>query len=210
MTVNDLFELLRAGNLVSREDAYELAERVYVALSASAVSGAADPVASAAGEQPGPVSAAPTREGVGGLPEPAAWQKACAHVTYLRTAALMADTPEEFDGLNRYGWAPLYTADQMQAAIAAERERSAELLQAADHLRARLEAELSALRERHAEAVRDAERYRWLAQHARVTAEHWGGRWSLAIDGPAPARDDDEAAIADAIDAAVARQRADL
>lgn len=58
-----------------------------------------------------------------GRPEPVAWQKACAHVTHLRTAALMADTPEEFDGLDRYGWTPLYTADQMRAAIAAERKR---------------------------------------------------------------------------------------
>ena len=39
----------------------------------------------------------------------------------------------------------LYTADQMREAIAAERERSHELLQAADHIRAGLEAKLAAL-----------------------------------------------------------------
>ena len=40
---------------------------------------------------------------------------------------------------------PLYTADQMREVIAAERERSHELLQAADHIRAGLEAKLAAL-----------------------------------------------------------------
>ena len=40
---------------------------------------------------------------------------------------------------------PLYTAYQMREAIAAERERSHELLQAADHIRAGLEAKLAAL-----------------------------------------------------------------
>lgn len=40
---------------------------------------------------------------------------------------------------------PLYTADQMREAIAEERERSHELLQAADHIRAGLEAKLAAL-----------------------------------------------------------------
>ena len=39
----------------------------------------------------------------------------------------------------------LYTADQMREAVAAERERSHELLQAADHIRAGLEAKLAAL-----------------------------------------------------------------
>lgn len=31
----------------------------------------------------------------------------------------------------------------------------------------------------------DAGRYRWLALQ-RVTPEHWGGRWSIVIEGPAP------------------------
>lgn len=60
---------------------------------------------------------------------------------------------------------------------------------------ARITAERDALRA-------DAERYRWLADHARSTSEHWGGRWSLVIDGPAPVRHDCVAALDAAIDAA--------
>lgn len=45
----------------------------------------------------------------------------------------------------------------------------------------------------------DAERYRFLAERCRSTSEHWGGRWSVVIDGPAPAshnsKDDFDAAI---------------
>lgn len=52
-------------------------------------------------------------------------------------------------------------------------------------------------------AAEDARRYRWLAAHARSTAEHWGGRWSLVIDGPAPRRHDEEDALDEAIDAAM-------
>ena len=49
---------------------------------------------------------------------------------------------------------------------------------------------LGALVHHAAQVSEDAERYRWLAQHARATSEHWGGRWSLVIDGPAPVRED--------------------
>ena len=42
--------------------------------------------------------------------EPVAWMKTTPRTTYLRTAECMADTPEECDGLNRYGWTPLYAA----------------------------------------------------------------------------------------------------
>lgn len=52
----------------------------------------------------------------------------------------------------------------------------------------------------------DAMRYRWLAAHCRSTAEHWGGRWSIVVEGPAPkshdSEDDFDAAIDAAIDAA--------
>jgi hypothetical protein len=50
----------------------------------------------------------------------------------------------------------------------------------------------------------DAARYRWLAAHARSTGEHWGGRWSLIVDGPAPMRHDEEDALDAAVDAAMA------
>jgi len=50
---------------------------------------------------------------------------------------------------------------------------------------------------------KDAERYRWLAAHARNTLEHWGGRWSLVIDGPAPKSRNSEDDLDDAIDAAM-------
>lgn len=48
----------------------------------------------------------------------------------------------------------------------------------------------------------DAERYRWLASSCRSTSEHWGGRWSIVIDGPAPTRHDCGDAFDAAIDAA--------
>jgi len=44
----------------------------------------------------------------------------------------------------------------------------------------------------------DAERYRWLRECARATSEHWGGRWSLVTEGPAP-----ENATSAGIDAAI-------
>lgn len=52
----------------------------------------------------------------------------------------------------------------------------------------------------------DAARYRWLAASCRSTSEHWGGRWSIIIDGPAPKSHDSE----DDFDAAIAAARARL
>jgi hypothetical protein len=60
----------------------------------------------------------------------------------------------------------------------------------------RLHAECEALRA-------DAERYRWLRECARATSEHWGGRWSLVIEGPAPGGNAPPASIDAAIDAAL-------
>lgn len=31
-------------------------------------------------------------------------------------------------------------------------------------------------------AIRDAARYKWLCENARVVPEHWGGRWSLVME----------------------------
>lgn len=48
----------------------------------------------------------------------------------------------------------------------------------------------------------DAARYRFLAGHCRSTSEHWGGRWSIIVDGPAPKSHDSEDDFDAAIDAA--------
>lgn len=66
----------------------------------------------------------------------------------------------------------------------------------------RLTAERDALR-------KDAERYRWIAQTCRSTGEHWGGRWSIVVEGPSPTRHDDEEAFDVAIDAAMAQEKRD-
>lgn len=50
---------------------------------------------------------------------------------------------------------------------------------------------------------KDAGRFRFLTAHCRVISEHWGGRWSIVIDGPAPESQDSEDDIDTAIDAAM-------
>jgi uncharacterized protein YndB with AHSA1/START domain len=67
------------------------------------------------------------------------------------------------------------------------------------------EAEIAALKEEWEALLKDAERYRWLTTHARTTSEHWGGRWSIVIDGPAPERHGCKEALDEAIDAAIAK-----
>lgn len=74
-----------------------------------------------------------------------------------------------------------------------------------DASKAQRERAFAELRRLHAEveALRaDAERYRWLAAHCRSTSEHWGGRWSIIVDGPAPQSHDSEDDFDAAIDAA--------
>ena len=65
--------------------------------------------------------------------------------------------------------------------------------------------EVAALKAERDALLKDAERYRWLTTHARTTSEHWGGRWSIVIDGPAPERHDCKDALDEAIDAAIAK-----
>lgn len=48
----------------------------------------------------------------------------------------------------------------------------------------------------------DGARYRFLAEHCRSTSEHWGGRWSIVVEGPAPESHDSEDDFDAAIDAA--------
>lgn len=47
----------------------------------------------------------------------------------------------------------------------------------------------------------DAERYRWLRDHCRHSAEHWGGRWSIVVEGRSP--EDHDISFDAAIDAAM-------
>lgn len=63
--------------------------------------------------------------------------------------------------------------------------------------------EVAALKVERDAAMKDAERYRWLAAHTRRTSEHWGGRWSIVIDGPAPKSHNSKDDLDDAIDAAM-------
>ena len=65
---------------------------------------------------------------------------------------------------------------------------------------AELEAENAGLR-------KDAERMRFLAAHCRSTSEHWGGRWSIVIEGPPPKSHDSEDDFYAAIDAAIAKEK---
>ena len=50
--------------------------------------------------------------------------------------------------------------------------------------------------------LEDAARYRFLASHCRRTSEHWGGRWSIVVEGPAPKSHDSEDDFDAAVDAA--------
>ena len=50
--------------------------------------------------------------------------------------------------------------------------------------------------------LEDAARYRFLSAHCRSTSEHWGGRWSIIVDGPAPKSHDSEDDFDEAVDAA--------
>lgn len=60
---------------------------------------------------------------------------------------------------------------------------------------------------RAAALEKDAARYRFLAERCRSTSEHWGGRWSIVIEGPAPKSHNDEDDFDAAIDAAMEREQ---
>lgn len=84
--------------------------------------------------------------------------------------------------------------------------REAKLLAERDALKSDLDTYMRIANEeanRAASLEADAARYRFLAARCRSTAEHWGGRWSIVIDGPAPRRHDDEDDFDAAIDAAM-------
>lgn len=74
---------------------------------------------------------------------------------------------------------------------------------AVDQMTADLLRENEALRTEVERLRADAERYRFLAKRCRSTSEHWGGRWSVVIDGPAPASHNSEDDFDAAIDAAM-------
>lgn len=53
----------------------------------------------------------------------------------------------------------------------------------------------------------DAARYRFLAARFRITGEHWGGRWSIVVEGPSPESHDSKDDFDAAIDAARAQAK---
>lgn len=65
---------------------------------------------------------------------------------------------------------------------------------------------LAAIEEEYEALRADAERYRWLAGRCRRTPEHWGGRWSIVIDGPCPKDGPGRETVDAAIDAARRKQ----
>lgn len=150
------------------------------------------------------------------LPEPAAWASDLSLPQPHTVTALVYRSAYECEidppGDERV---KLYTADQMRIhgeLCAAQSERGSEIAThgagcwtwGARHYQCAL-LEVEHLQDELTAAKRDAARYRWLARHARSTAEHWGGRWSLVIDGPAPKCDDEEDALDEAVDAAMAK-----
>ncbi len=53
------------------------------------------------------------------------------------------------------------------------------------------------------EMAKDAGRYRWLRDCCRSSGEHWGGRWSIIVDGPVPKTHNDSDDFDAAIDSAI-------
>ena len=95
------------------------------------------------------------------LPEPAAWRVYFPDEQREELASSLDELCDDLTNCAHDEPEPLYTADQMREAIAAERERSHELLQAADHIRAGLEAKLAALRAAVDESERERDYLRW-------------------------------------------------
>ena len=92
----------------------------------------------------------------------------------------------------------LYDGDDVEERDAIREARERILLARVEHL----ELTVQELGLRNADLEADAERYRWLAKHGRSTSEHWGGRWSIAIEGPCPKSHNSEVDFDAAIDAA--------
>ena len=82
-----------------------------------------------------------------------------------------------------------------------EELRQASRYTALDHHRDLLERAAAALEADQ----KDAARYRWLSMDCRSSGEHWGGRWSIVIDGPAPDTYN-YSGVSAAIDAALSTQ----
>jgi hypothetical protein len=94
--------------------------------------------------------------------------------------------------------------DHQIAALVNELRDIAIQYHVAQQLRERIaQVVVPAVRAAQADSVQeDAARYRWLAASCRSTSEHWGGRWSIIIDGPAPKSHDSEDDFDAAVDAA--------
>ena len=112
---------------------------------------------------------------------------------------------EELAARLESGWCPIESLADMERAatelrrLAAVEADYARLMEKHNNLHtnaARDRAERDAL-------LADAERYRWLAGRCRRTPEHWGGRWSIVIDGPCPKDGPGRETVDAAIDAAM-------
>ena len=130
----------------------------------------------------------------------------------LAEAWILADENE--DALSGESLTEVLThIDQLRAeihasdlAVAEYRQQCLDNAQEIARLRAESEERLqncAALVAENERLRKDAKRYRWLAAYARSTSEHWGGRWSLVIDGPAPKSHNSEDDLDAAIDAAM-------
>ena len=133
------------------------------------------------------------------------WKDVPATAEYIGRlrAALAAGQATAAQAVVPAGWklVPVDATDDMLRAI--RNQRSGGRVGAGD--RADWAAWLAAAPTPAAQAdsvLEDAARYRWLAAHCRSTSEHWGGRWSIIIDGPAPKSHDSGDDFDAAVDAA--------
>ena len=122
--------------------------------------------------------------------------------------------PETRQGLSEAlrtdSWAPLFHEKRSALLDADEFRDEHESYIAADYFREGWEYASAVALSTSPAPTQDAEQaamYRWLRENARVTSEHWGGRWSMVIEGPAPANKG-EMHVDDAIRAAMKREGA--
>lgn len=125
---------------------------------------------------------------------PAAMAEVLAHITALEAEnkRLRSESEERLQN----AVALVAEVERINAESDETRASFEKVASAQFEMMAKIDAENERLR-------KDAERYRWLAAHARITSEHWGGRWSLVIDGPAPKSHNSEDDLDAAIDAAM-------
>ena len=117
-----------------------------------------------------------------------------AEIALLKKALLEAETAPQQEAQEPVAWLNPWRADQVTTDYDAYGERGIPLYTAPQPAPP------------SDDVVKDAARYRFLAGHCRSTSEHWGGRWSIVVDGPAPKSHDSEDDFDEAVDAAIAAQ----